>query len=88
MKLLDSLIRDTDMSSYFVSTQTKIQALTAIIKESMIRSLKTKNVSIAARSDGLIADMSLSSDKTWQKLDTNRSKIGNEQISLKKDSPV
>lgn len=75
------------MSSYFVSTQTKIQALTAIIKESMIRSLKTK-VSIAARSDGLIADMSLSSDKTWQKLDTNRSKIGNEQISLKKDSPV
>lgn len=87
VKLLDSLIRDTDMSSYFVSTQTKIQALTAIIKESMIRSLKTK-VSIAARSDGLIADMSLSSDKTWQKLDTNRSKIGNEQISLKKDSPV
>lgn len=87
ISLLDRLLRDSDMSSYFVSTQTKIQTLAAVIKESMIHTSKTK-VSIAARSDGIVADMSLLADKTWQKLDTTRAKIGNEQISLKKDSPL
>lgn len=85
-KVLDALLRDTDVSSYFVSTQTKIQLLAALIKDATINAKKGKT-QIAIRSDSVIADLSLTPEKTWQKLDSTRAKIGN-QIEITRDSTL
>lgn len=73
--VLDATMRETDLSSYYISTQEKIQLLMALVKyNSWINDKNTAQ--IAVRAQWLIADLSLSPSRTWQKVDTTRSKVG------------
>ena len=72
--LIDTLLRAKDLSSYFVSTQEKIQMLLALI------SLLEKNTpngpqDIALRSGAIIADLTLGSGFESQGFVTTRDKI-------------
>lgn len=75
LEVLQQLMWQVDLSSYYVSTQTKIQLLSALIKYSN-NTNKNTTTQVAARAQWLIADLSLSSGKMWQKVETFRSKVG------------
>ncbi len=84
LPLLDSLVRETDMNSYYVSTQEKIQLFLTIAREARLRGKISTPLAIALRSDGLIADVSLTSDKPYSSIVSSRSKVG-ESFTLKRD---
>lgn len=85
LALLDTLVRSTDLSSYYVSTQAKIQIFRALVKQAERSSMTlSKTLSMAFRSDAVIADASLSKSKNTVTIESNREKIG-QKFSLKRD---
>jgi uncharacterized protein YfaS (alpha-2-macroglobulin family) len=79
-KILDARIRSVDLSSYYVSTQEKIQLLYALLKHTLVSGAKW-NEQIALRGDSLIADLSLTKNRISQKVEAPRGKMG-DTISL------
>ncbi len=73
--LLDAQIRKTDFSSYFVSTQEKIQLFSALLRYSLLSPDKVVS-QVALRGEALIADLSLSPTQISQKVDVPRWKMG------------
>lgn len=82
--LLDALVRETDMSSYYVSTQEKLQLFLAIAREARTRGKLASPLAMSLRSDGVIADVSLTPDKSYIDILSTRSKMG-DTFSLKRD---
>lgn len=83
--ILDTLSRSFDPSSYYISTQAKIQFFLALSQELSARVLKNQNLTIALRGDALIADASIRAPKMYARVLSNRAKIG-ATISLKRDA--
>ena len=83
--LLDRVVRETDLTSYYVSTQAKIQIFRALLKQSLESEKLTQSVPMAFRSDALIADVTLSPTKSSVTIDTTREKVGS-SFSLKRES--
>lgn len=83
--LIDPLIRDLDLTSYYVSTQEKIQTLLALITLSKTQSNITTPLGITLRSEKLIADLPLTEGKSTNSLISSREKIG-VSYTLKRDS--
>ncbi len=84
LPILDSLIRETDMNSYYVSTQEKIQLFLTIAREARLKGKISAPLAIALRSDGLIADVSLTPDIPYSNIISTRAKAG-ENFTLKRD---
>ena len=85
ISLIDPLVRALDMTSYYVSTQEKIQTLLALISISKIQSKITTPLGIALRSEKLISDLSLTWVKPTSSLTSSREKIG-VSYTLKRDN--
>ncbi len=83
--LLDPLVRNLDVSSYYVSTQEKLQLFLALAKEAKIHAIGAESISLALRGDALISDMSLSKEKSSNRISSTRVKIG-DTISLSRDA--
>jgi alpha-2-macroglobulin len=87
LPLIDSIVRSSDMTSYFMSTQAKLQTFRALIKQSERSSATlTKNLTMAFRWDALIADATLTRTKSTITIDSTREKIGR-SFTLKRDDP-
>lgn len=84
LALLDPLVRSIDLTSYYVSTQEKIQIFLALAKEASTTAKLTTPLPIAYRGDKLIFDLSLSSSKPFNRIRATREKSGN-TITLKRD---
>ena len=85
LSLIDPLLRDIDLTSYYVSTQEKIQVLLALITLSSDQPTVKNPINIALRSEKLIADMPISVWKTLSSLSTTREKVGI-SYTLKRDN--
>ena len=72
--ILSNIMNTTDITSYFISTQEKIQILLALVKQATLMTPKNSE-NIALRSDALIADLSLRDGNTSSILDAPLSKI-------------
>ena len=72
------------MTSYYVSTQEKIQLFLTLAREARTRAKIIAPLSIALRADGLIGDISLAPDKIWNRISSTRAKIG-ASYTLKRD---
>jgi len=75
LKVVDTLVRSIDLTSYYVSTQEKIQSLIALTDLTRTQAKLTTTVPMALRSEKLIADLPLSPSKTSNTLSTTREKI-------------
>lgn len=83
--LIDPLVRDIDLASYYVSTQEKIQTLFALITLSKTQYKLISPLGIALRSEKLIADIPLTGEKPTNSIVSNREKIG-ASYTLKRDN--
>jgi alpha-2-macroglobulin len=72
---IDALVRDLDLTSYYVSTQEKIQTLLALITFSKSQSQISDPIEIALRSERLIADITITPDRPANTITTNRANI-------------
>lgn len=84
-KILDTRLRSVDLSSYYVSTQEKIQLFYALFKHTNLTLLKPTNINIALRGEAIIADLSLTKDRLSQKIEAPRGKMWDE-ITLTRSS--
>jgi alpha-2-macroglobulin len=75
LRYLDPLIRASNIESYYVSTQEKLQFLLALVAE-MRNAPIPKSETVALRSDGLITDLSLSRDRLVAETTSTREKVG------------
>ncbi len=73
--ILDAQLRSTDLSSYYVSTQEKIQLFYSLYKHVSLKESKSNPISIALRWEAVIADLSLSKDRQSQKVEMPRWKV-------------
>ena len=73
------------MTSYYVSTQEKIQTLLALISLSKTQSKITSPLGIALRSEKLIADLPLTSENPTNSILSSREKVG-VSYTLKRDN--
>lgn len=77
LTLIDKIVRSTNLTSYYVSTQAKIQIFRALVKEANKTSnALSKNHTMAFRGDAIIADATLTPDNPTITIDTTREKIG------------
>jgi uncharacterized protein YfaS (alpha-2-macroglobulin family) len=83
--VLDSLVREQDLASYYVSTQERLQILLALLKHTS--KLQTSDTAVAIRWWTMIADLSLTTGNTSQTLDVVRKKIGN-SLEITRDMNV
>jgi uncharacterized protein YfaS (alpha-2-macroglobulin family) len=79
-QILDWLMRETNLASYYVSTQEKIRLFTALVKYTDVTKWSLP-IDIALRSNSVIADLSLSTRRPSAKLETTREKVG-DSISI------
>jgi uncharacterized protein YfaS (alpha-2-macroglobulin family) len=82
ISLIDPLVRDLDLTSYYVSTQEKMQLLLALI--TITKDQGSSSLDIALRSEKLIADLSLTKSIPSATLMTSREKLGS-SYTLKRD---
>lgn len=73
-KILDALVRENNLTSYYVSTQEKIQILTALIELSE-KTPKTPKIDIALRGGTIIADLSINPENPTNHISVSRDKI-------------
>jgi uncharacterized protein YfaS (alpha-2-macroglobulin family) len=81
-KVLDTLVREQDLSSYYISTQERLQILLALMKQTT--QIQRVDTSVALRGGTLIADLSLSLSQVSQNIDVTRKKLGN-SIEITRD---
>jgi hypothetical protein len=72
---MDPIVRSLDLTSYYVSTQEKIQTLLALIALSRDPPKLSQDISIALRGDTLIADVSSTLAKPTSTIVSTREKI-------------
>jgi uncharacterized protein YfaS (alpha-2-macroglobulin family) len=78
-QVLDERLRDVDLSSYYVSTQEKIQLFYSLYKHTLLTAPnKINTINIALRGESIIADLSLTKDKLSQKVEAPRWKMWDE----------
>ena len=73
--ILDAILREKDLSSYYLSTQERIQLLLALLKHSEESKLESP-LSMALRSGTMIADLSLDPQSNGKTVQLSSKKLG------------
>jgi hypothetical protein len=68
-------MRETNLASYYVSTQEKIRLFTALVKYTDVTK-SSLPIDIALRSSSVIADLSISTRRPSATIETTRGKLG------------
>jgi hypothetical protein len=84
-KILEDLSISIDIRSYYTSTQTKIQFLTALIRLTSLNNNK-KDIAIELRSDGFIAGLSLLWKAYYDSLTVSRDITSDRLVVSRKDA--
>ncbi len=71
-RIIMSRMREVDLSSYYISTQEKIQLFYTLFRHTLLTQSKTQNINIALRGEAIIADLTLNKDKVSQKVEASR----------------